>query len=172
MLVFAFLTGSLLLIVLGLPLGAILGPSALRVKGDLRIGAAYLNLLDLGCILVIYLTAPPSWGIWANPFGASSVIAALILGTVQLGSHRFTNRLTTFLPVRGHYGRRLLATLTIALSFAPLLQILFRVAQGERVDTDGVISAPVVLIFLGLLFLYLLPLWDVLARGWHLDGRD
>ena len=168
MLVVAFWTGSLWRVVVGLPLGAILGPSALRVVGDLGSGAAYLNLLDLGCILVIYLTAPPSWGIWANPFGASSVIAALILGTVQLGARRFTNWLTTFLPVRGHHGRRLLATLTTVLFFVPSLQILVRVALGEY----GAIGAPVMLIFLGVLFLYLLPLWDVLARGWHLDGRE
>jgi hypothetical protein len=154
---------------------AILGPVAVRAKGDMRIGCAYLNLFGLGWLVVIYLLNAPRLWPWKNSafvLAVVSVVAGLVVIALLLSIPRLPEWLTSFLPVRGNHARRLLATLTIALLLEPLLYFAGLAVLGHRLDTDGFISGPVAVVAMILVALMTLPLWDVLARGWHLDGRD
>jgi hypothetical protein len=170
-----FLFRSPLPLIIGWPLLAIFGLVAFRRNGPARVNYAYLNLLDLGLLVLLYLCLAFNLALWSNVafvLGAISVVNGLGLVVLLHCAPQLPEWLTSILPLRGLHARRLLAALGIALLLEPVLYIAARAALGQRLDTNGILSAPVgATVIVGLVFM-MLPLWDVLARGWHLEGRD
>lgn len=152
------LPGLFFIPMVGLP---VLGVACMLL--GVRKGVAFLALTDLFLLFPVFFLVASANGtpigllLWrVVAYGLGLVLALVLLGRREIPDW--------FLPMRGRWARKLLGGVAVfSLAVVICGDLLWAMAQG-----DFWLNAPRWAILLPLLtFPYLLPAWDVLARGWE-----
>jgi hypothetical protein len=99
--------------------------------------------------------------LWRIPvYGGSALLICILLSGRKLPD--------SFLPLKGRWGRKLWSLLAVG---GLLLVLSWELINGLVTDREAIGYAVVPLLVCSVLVpLYLWPAWDVLARGWEVDG--
>lgn len=163
--------GNVLLAPLALPV--ILGPLSLVTGGRLRrlmAGSSLADLVVLTIFQLVLFMGAFSQELSSKLLGLGVAAAAwLVFYLAVIGPSNLPRWVESVLPVRGLHARRLIAAIAVLAIPAPGWPVLRGMAElflGSW-KQDEYSQALFSVFVAGYAILYFLPLWDVLARGWH-----